>query len=83
MTDIQQLMSCEKFLNDLIGKLVSIKLKWGMEYKGVLVSRDAYMNFLLTNAEEWTNGVIAGKVGDVLIRCNNVLYVRDLSEEKL
>lgn len=32
------------FLNDLTGKTVIVKLKWGMEYKGYLVSVDAYMN---------------------------------------
>jgi len=29
------------FLNNLTGKLVQIKLKWGMEYKGILVSVDS------------------------------------------
>ncbi|EMP39041.1 Small nuclear ribonucleoprotein F [Chelonia mydas] len=28
------------FLNGLTGKLVMVKLKWGMEYKGYLVSVD-------------------------------------------
>jgi LSM domain len=32
------------FLAQLTGKLVQVKLKWGMEYKGYLVSTDAYMN---------------------------------------
>jgi len=32
------------FLNELIGELVIVKLKWGMEYKGALMSVDAYMN---------------------------------------
>mgnify|MGYP002363349369 CR=1 FL=1 len=32
------------FLADLTGKLILVKLKWGMEYKGYLVSTDAYMN---------------------------------------
>ena len=32
------------FLADLTGKQVIAKLKWGMEYKGYLVSTDAYMN---------------------------------------
>ena len=70
----------EKFLNDLIGQTVVIKLKWGMEYKGTLVSRDKYMNFLLANTEEYTNGVMNGMIGEVLIRCNNVLYVKDASK---
>ena len=32
------------FLAELTGKQVIAKLKWGMEYKGYLVSTDAYMN---------------------------------------
>lgn len=32
------------FLNALTGKPVMVKLKWGMEYKGYLVSVDGYMN---------------------------------------
>ena len=31
-------------LTELTGKQVIAKLKWGMEYKGYLVSTDAYMN---------------------------------------
>lgn len=69
------LILSEKFLNDLIGKIVVVKLKWGMEYKGILKSRDQYMNFLLSNAEEWINGKKKGDIGEVLIRCNNVLYI--------
>ncbi|KAG2712375.1 hypothetical protein I3760_04G122500 [Carya illinoinensis] len=32
------------FLNNLTGKPVIVKLKWGMEYKGFLASVDSYMN---------------------------------------
>ena len=32
------------FLQGLSGKLVLVRLKWGMEYKGYLVSTDSYMN---------------------------------------
>ncbi|GAY31827.1 hypothetical protein CUMW_283590, partial [Citrus unshiu] len=32
------------FLNNLTGKTVIVKLKWGMEYKGFLASVDSYMN---------------------------------------
>lgn len=31
-------------LDSLAGKAVIVKLKWGMEYKGFLVSADNYMN---------------------------------------
>uniref|UniRef100_A0A7S0ZSF1 Sm protein F n=1 Tax=Noctiluca scintillans TaxID=2966 RepID=A0A7S0ZSF1_NOCSC len=69
------------FLNDLTGKTVLAKLKWGMEYKGTLKSIDTYMNLQLLNTEEWVDGSFRGNLGEVLIRCNNVLYVRGMAEE--
>jgi small nuclear ribonucleoprotein F len=45
---------------------------------GQLVSADSYMNFQLGGAEEWVDGALAGRLGDLLIRCNNVLYVREI-----
>ena len=65
------------FLIDLIDKPVIVKLKWGMEYKGTLIAFDGYMNLQVADTEEWINGVCRGKIGEALIRCNNVLYVRD------
>lgn len=39
------------------------------------------MNMQLYNTEEYIDGACAGKLGEVLIRCNNVLYVRGVAEE--
>lgn len=64
------------FLNELCGKRVVAKLKWGMEYQGMLKSTDAYMNLHLLEADEWVNGEFRDKIGEMLIRCNNVLYIR-------
>merc|ERR1712121_618634 len=69
------------FLNGLTGKPVMVKLKWGMEYKGYLVSVDGYMNLQLANTEEYIDGALAGNLGEVLIRCNNVLYIRGVEED--
>jgi small nuclear ribonucleoprotein F len=68
------------FLVDLTGKKVIIKLKWGQEYRGFLMSFDSYMNLQLGNTEEFENGEMTGELGEVLIRCNNVLYVRGSPE---
>ena len=57
------------------------KLKWGMEYKGYLVSVDSYMNLQLASTEEWIDDQFSGNLGEVLIRCNNVLYLRGVPEE--
>jgi small nuclear ribonucleoprotein F len=65
------------FLADLVGKVVIVKLKWGqMQYKGTLHSSDSYMNLYLERTEEFIDGQFAGFLGHVLIRCNNVLYLK-------
>ncbi|XP_073977040.1 small ribonucleoprotein particle protein SmF [Rhodnius prolixus] len=69
------------YLNSLTGKPVMVKLKWGHEYKGYLVSVDGYMNLQLANTEEHIDGTCTGNLGEVLIRCNNVLYIRGVEEE--
>jgi len=74
-------MNPKPFLNGLTGKPVLVKLKWGMEYKGYLVSVDGYMNLQLANTEEFIDGQLAGNLGEVLIRCNNVLYIRGVDED--
>lgn len=33
------------------------------------------MNIQLSNTEEFVNGVSSGTLGQVLIRCNNVLWI--------
>lgn len=48
------------FLNGLTGKAVIVKLKWGHEYKGYLVSVDGYMNMQLANTEEHIDGQVTG-----------------------
>ncbi|KAJ1473536.1 hypothetical protein T484DRAFT_1636724 [Baffinella frigidus] len=64
------------FLTELTGSDVIVKLKWGMEYKGNLLSVDGYMNLQLENTEEFIEEKFQGNLGEVLVRCNNVLYVR-------
>jgi small nuclear ribonucleoprotein F len=70
------------FLADLVGKNVRVKLKWGMEYQGELLSSDAYMNLQLGQTQEFIQGNYAGFLGEVLIRCNNVLYIKASEEEE-
>ena len=52
------------FLYELIGKSIIVRLKWGIEYKGVLVSFDKYMNLQLREAEEIINNEIKGSLGE-------------------
>lgn len=44
------------------------------------VSIDSYMNIQLSNAEEYIKNNFAGSLGQVLIRCNNVLWIRAAGE---
>ncbi|KAJ1801675.1 Manganese transporter smf1 [Coemansia sp. RSA 2399] len=68
------------FLQSLVGKPIVARLKWGQEYKGLLASADSYMNVQLINAEEFQDGNSAGELpGELLIRCNNILYIREIA----
>ena len=58
-----------------------MRLKWGIEYTGKLLSYDKYFNLQLANSEEYVEGNCRGSLGEILIRCNNVLYVREMPEE--
>ncbi|VDM56858.1 unnamed protein product [Angiostrongylus costaricensis] len=55
------------FLNSLTGKPIVCRLKWGMEYKGILVAVDGYMNLQMANAEEYIDGNNTGNLGEILI----------------
>lgn len=48
---------------------------------GYLKSFDEYMNLQLLNSEEWVDGTFKGSLGEILIRCNNVLYIRQVQGE--
>jgi small nuclear ribonucleoprotein (snRNP)-like protein len=48
--------------------MIYVKLKWGLEYKGYLLSSDAYMNLQLEQCEEFIEGKSQGNLGEVLIR---------------
>ena len=61
-------MNPKPFLNAMTGKPVVVKLKWGMEYKGYLVSVDGYMNIQLANTDEYVDDVKTGNLGEILIR---------------
>ncbi|MCQ2819785.1 MAG: small nuclear ribonucleoprotein F [archaeon] len=74
------LLNPKPFLHELLNKTVLVKLKWGLCYKGTLASFDKYMNLQLLNAEEIINDK-KGTLGEILVRCNNVLYVKEWDEE--
>ncbi|KAL3319952.1 U4/U6-U5 snRNP complex subunit lsm6 [Cichlidogyrus casuarinus] len=63
------------FLKQIIGRPVVVKLNIGVDYRGVLTSLDGYMNVALEQTEEYVDGQLKNKMGDVFIRGNNVLYI--------
>ncbi|KAK5112636.1 hypothetical protein LTR62_003951 [Meristemomyces frigidus] len=70
-------------LQALVNDEVRIRLKWNQtEYTGRLVSVDSYMNIQLSGTEEWIGGKNTGVLGQVLIRCNNVLWISAKNQDK-
>jgi len=57
-------------------KSVIVRLKNDVEYKGKIVSVDSYMNLIMTDAEELRNGKTVEKFGRVILRGNNVLFIK-------
>jgi len=63
-------------LQKATNKVVSVRLKNEIEYKGKMSNVDPYMNVILVDAEESENGAKKANYGKVVIRGNNVLYVK-------
>ncbi len=71
--------SVKKPLNMLqktVNKDVSVRLKNDQEYKGKMINIDQYMNVILVDAEEHSNGALSANYGKIVIRGNNVLFIK-------
>ena len=73
--NVEKAINPSYFINSLVKNKILVKLKWNVNYKGILVSFDKYFNICLYDTEEWINNKKVGYIGETLIRCNNVLYV--------
>jgi small nuclear ribonucleoprotein len=63
-------------LQKATSKQVSVRLKNELEYRGKMSNVDSFMNVILTDAEESEKGSKKANYGKVVIRGNNVLYIR-------
>jgi len=57
-------------------KSVIVRLKNDVEYKGKIVNVDSYVNLIMTDAEELRDGKTIEKFGRVILRGNNVLFIK-------
>jgi len=57
-------------------KKVTIRLKSEIEYKGKMSNVDSYMNLIMTDAEELHDGKVVANYGRVIVRGNNVLFIK-------
>ena len=57
-------------------KNVKDRLKNDVQYKGKMDNVDSYMNLIMTNTEEINDGKSIGKFGQVIVRGNNVLFIK-------
>ncbi|MCL5068827.1 MAG: ribonucleoprotein [Thaumarchaeota archaeon] len=63
-------------LQKAINKEVSVRLKMELEYRGKMTSVDPYMNVILLDATEYSGGNPSANFGKVVIRGNNVLFIK-------
>ena len=80
---IRMAQQIKKPLNSLqkaINKEVSVRLKMDLEYRGKMTSVDPYMNVILVDATEYVGGNPSANYGKVVIRGNNVLFVKIASD---
>ena len=57
-------------------KGVIVRLKNDVEYKGKIDNVDPYMNLIMTDAEELRDGKTVEKFGRIILRGNNVLFIK-------
>ena len=76
----QQVKKPLNSLQKAINKEVSVRLKMDLEYRGKMLSVDPYMNVILVDATEYSGGNPSANYGKVVIRGNNVLFIKIASE---
>ena len=67
-------------LQKSLNKSVIVRLKNEVEYKGKIDSVDSYMNLIMTDAEELHDSKTVGKFGRIILRGNNVIFIKLINE---
>ncbi|MCL5440593.1 MAG: LSm family protein [Candidatus Marsarchaeota archaeon] len=62
-------------LNKAVGKQVLIRLKNSTSIRGRLSSFDAHMNIVVEEAESLEDDTLKAKLGTILLRGGNILFV--------
>lgn len=57
-------------------KSIIVRLKNDVEYRGKIDNVDSYMNLIMSDAEELNDGKIVEKYGRIILRGNNVLFIK-------
>lgn len=57
-------------------KSVVVRLKNEVEYRGRMDNVDSYMNLIMMDAEEQQDGKTVANYGRVIVRGNNVLFIK-------
>ena len=55
---------------------MAVRLKSEVEYRGKMSNVDSYMNLNLVDAEEFNGSNVMANYGKVVIRGNNVLFIK-------
>jgi len=62
-------------LTTALGKSVLVKLKNGIEVRGVLEAYDPHLNLSIKDAEELADGQVKKKLGSLLVRGDTIVYI--------
>ncbi len=62
-------------LNKVIGQKVFVRLKGSKDIRGRMTSFDAHMNIVLEDAEELDGDELKAKLGTILLRGGNIIFV--------
>ena len=62
-------------LNAALNNQVLLRLKGGVELRGKMASYDVHMNLVLEGAEQLENGELKRKIGTMLVRGDNIVFL--------